>query len=132
MGAHPLAMQNSTYAFFAAMEILCYSIVYLLCREKYPQQDNQILKAKTIRLRVLAPSVYYCPTDSKKTLQHLQTNISVAIEKFAKRFDVKMDFCFREIPDCSNPKDVSDERLKLAAEEVVKVGRESELPSLSN
>ena len=118
--------------FFAAMEILCYSIVYLLCREKYSQQDNQILKAKTIRLRVLAPSDYYRPTDSKKTLQQLQTNITAAIEKFAKRFEVNMDFCFREIPDCSNPKDVSDERLKFEAEKIVKVGRESELPSLSN
>lgn len=118
--------------FFAAMEILCYGIVYLLCREIYPSEDNHLFKADTIRLRVLAPSHYYCPNDSKKTLQQLQTKISVAIEKFAVRVGVKMDFCFREIPDCLNPKNVSGDGLRSAAEKVVRVRRESELPSLSN
>lgn len=125
---------HSDNPFFAAMEILCYSLIFLLYREKFPQTDKCLLNANTIHLGVLAPSGYYQLSsipDAKQTLLNLQSNISAAVQRFAAKYEVKMDFRFWEIPNCGNPKDVSHSRLDEVAKMIVNVGRVSELPSLS-
>ena len=115
------------------MEILCYGIVYLICREKFPQTDKQLLNAHTIRLRVLAPSGYYLSSypNARQTLLNLQSNISAAIQKFAAKDEVKMDFCFCEVPDYENLKIVDDPAIKKVAEIIVSRGTADELPPLS-
>ena len=115
--------------FFAAMEILCYGLVYLIYREKFLASEKQpLLKANTIRLRVLAPSAYYLSNipNTKQTLLNLESNISDAIKVFAEKVDVKMNFQFCEIP-----KGVSNSRLEKIAEYIGSVGRANQLPSIS-
>jgi hypothetical protein len=84
--------------FFAALEILCYGLIYLLFREKFPQPDKPLLQARTIHLRVLAPEDYYRGKGAKKALATLEFQISEALGKHAVQADLKMDFCFLKIP----------------------------------
>jgi hypothetical protein len=94
--------------FFAAMEIICYGLVYLLFRgfrEKFTQLDTPLLKASAIGLRVLAPSAYY--DGSMQLLPTMQSHISDAIRAIAATAGIDMDFRFLEIPDCQNSEDVA-------------------------
>lgn len=84
--------------FFAAMEILCYGLIYLLFREKFLQPDKPLLQASTIRLRVLAPEAFYRGKGAKNALAALESQISEAMCKHAAQAGIKMDFRYLKIP----------------------------------
>jgi hypothetical protein len=122
---------NGDTPFFAAMEIVCYGLVYLLFRshrEKFTKLEARMLEASVIGLRVLAPSFYYYPcNDREQALQEIQSLIKIqslisdAIGKIGEeKAQIAMDFRFWEIPHCKNPKDVPDSELKEAAERVLR------------
>jgi len=84
--------------FFAAMEILCYGLIYLLFREQFPQEDKPLLQASTIHLRVLAPEDFYRGKRAKSVLKAFELQISEAVRKHAARLGIKMDFRYLRIP----------------------------------
>jgi hypothetical protein len=85
--------------FFAAMEILCYGLIYLLFREKFPKEDKPLLQASTIHLmRVLATEDFYRGKRAKSALKALELQIGEAVRKHAAQLGIKMDFRYLRIP----------------------------------
>jgi len=87
---------KSGHPLFAAMEIVIYGVLYCLARHlntdrlvKFPN-SRDLLSAKSIRLRVLAPQAYYDPF-LPKGLQNLTNKINDGISGFLKN---KPDLCF--------------------------------------
>ncbi len=86
---------------YAAMEILCYGLLYVFCREKKAElkieNDNNkdLLRANTVHLCVLAPATFYddCRVE---WLSEFETLLSDGIRQFAdqKEHGLKMDFRF--------------------------------------
>lgn len=78
---------------FAAMEILQYGVLYIFSREKARElgyDGIELLKAKGIHLRVLAPADYYAPYN----LSWLEKSINSGLASFLSNFNFKMDFKF--------------------------------------
>ncbi len=87
---------------YAAMEILCYGLLYLFCREKKEKLeiDTEILRAASVHLRVLAPADFY---DKQHTewLREFERVINSGIAKFAASHfkPLEMNFRFDQFPD---------------------------------
>jgi len=85
-------------AYYAAVEILSYGVLYLIHRTNITynkckkSKDKELLKATTIHLKVLAPVEYYDGND----LRRYQNTISSAIRQYTKKIvpGLKMDFTF--------------------------------------
>ena len=78
---------------FAAMEILQYGVLYIFSREKVQElgyDGIELLNAKGIHLRVLAPADYYAPYN----LSWLEKSINKGLASFLTKFNFKMDFKF--------------------------------------
>ena len=78
---------------FAAMEILQYGVLYIFSREKFQElgyHGIELLNAKGIHLRVLAPADYYAPYN----LSWLEKSINKGLASFLTKFNFKMDFKF--------------------------------------
>ena len=90
---------------YAAMEILCYAMLYIFCREKKATlqienaNNRNLLCANTVHLRVLAPVEFYqrCRVE---WLSELETVFNRGIAQFAasKESGLKMDFRFDQFP----------------------------------
>ena len=81
---------------FAAMEILQYGVLYIFSREnaqKLGYEGVELLKAKGIHLRVLAPADYYAPYN----LSWLEKSIDRGLTSFLSKFNFKMDFKFETL-----------------------------------
>ena len=81
---------------FAAMEILQYGVLYIFSREKAQElgyEGIELLKAKGINLRVLAPADYYAPYN----LLWLEKSIDSGLASFLSKFNFKMDFKFETL-----------------------------------
>lgn len=82
---------------YAAMEILCYGLVYMASRSdragnlKYNTTDLPVLRANSITLCVLAPESYF----KGSQLMWLQCAINEGLERLTPS-DLKMDFCFKK------------------------------------
>ena len=93
---------TSNNPLFAAMEILQYGILYVLARKNKQIRDacneKELLQAKTIHLKVLAPTAYY---DGCK-LSWLENGINRGFKDFLKSqdLDLRMTFGFEEFPSC--------------------------------
>ena len=85
---------------FAAMEILQYGALYIFSREK--AQDlgytkNDILDAKGIHLRVLAPADYYEPYNLAWLEKSINRGLTSFLAKSNFKMDFKMDFKFETL-----------------------------------
>ena len=81
---------------FAAMEILQYGVLYIFSREKAQElgyDGIELLNAKGIHLRVLAPADYYAPYN----LSWLEKSIDSGLASFLSKFNFKMDFKFETL-----------------------------------
>jgi hypothetical protein len=81
---------------FAAMEILQYGVLYIFSREKTQElgyDGIDLLKAKGIHLRVLAPADYY----ETYNLSWLENCIDRGLTRFLRKFNFKMDFKFETL-----------------------------------
>lgn len=85
---------------FAAMEILCYGVLYLFCRRNNKDipfaPGSQLRDAKIVHLCVLAPAKFY-PADERESLAKFETLLSRGVKEFAKD-EVEMDFRFDQFP----------------------------------
>ena len=86
----------------AAMEILQYGAIYIFCRYLLLESacagaHGDLLRAKIVRLRVLAPARYYGDAD----LKWLEDAIRGGLDRFLGnegRLDLQMDFAFEAFP----------------------------------
>ena len=85
---------------YAAMEILKYALVYAFCRHdsRVPQsifRHRELLEAKRIHLRVLAPAAYYRSYD----LSWLEASLNEGLAAFAvaERLTFVLDFAFEAL-----------------------------------
>lgn len=86
----------------AAMEILQYGAIYIFCRyllleSPYAGAKGDLLRAKVVHLRTLAPSVFYRDAD----LKWLEDAIRSGLHRFLdgeSRLDLQMDFAFEAFP----------------------------------
>jgi hypothetical protein len=81
---------------FAAMEILQYGVLYIFSREKAQElgyDGIELLNAKGIHLRVLAPADYYAPYN----LSWLEKSIDRRLTSFLAKFNFEMDFKFETL-----------------------------------
>ena len=83
---------------FAAIEILLYGILYMFSREKAQElgyDGIELLKAKGIHLRVLAPTEYYAPYN----LSWLEKSINDGLVSFRsqRKFSFELDFKFETL-----------------------------------
>ena len=84
----------------AAVEIVQYGLLYALARECDPEEqqtEKALLRAKDVRLRVLAPTSYYTPYE----LSWLEHDLDVGLRNFSlKRFDMPLltAFSFQAFP----------------------------------
>ena len=82
---------------YAAMEILCYGLVYMASRSdragnlKYNTTDLPVLRANSITLCVLAPESYF----KGSQLMWLQCAINEGLERLTPS-GLKLDFCFKK------------------------------------
>ena len=87
---------------FAAMEILQYGVLYIFSREKAQELGYdriELLKAKGVHLRVLAPADYYAPDSlsAPYNLSWLKNSIDRGLASFLTKFNFKMDFKFETL-----------------------------------
>lgn len=63
-------------------------------------KDSELLQAKTIRLKVLAPASYYYDYDERYELAWLENEINRGLEDFlrAQDLDFEMTFKFEKFP----------------------------------
>ena len=86
----------------AALEILQYGVIYIFCRyllleSAYGGENGDLLRAKIIHLRTLAPSMFYRDAD----LKWLEDAIRGGLDRFLGsegRLDLHMDFAFEAFP----------------------------------
>ena len=71
----------------AAMEIVEYAALYVFARRQFPGSDKELLKAKAIHLKVLAPTPYYTRYD----FEWLQKSLDEGLKEVR---DVCLDFEF--------------------------------------
>jgi hypothetical protein len=88
---------------FAAVEILVYSLLWLLSR-RYRQKlayapDNAILNAKSLKLSVLAPRDFYCRySTAPHSIDPFAQMINDGLRELSQQHGVKMKFCFTVFP----------------------------------
>jgi hypothetical protein len=93
----------------AAMQIVLYGLLYIFSREKrhvlgYKVQDNDLLGAKGIHLRVLAPNEYYKKyQDDERGLAAFEEKINIGLNAFlaeqkSELQGLQMDFRFEKLP----------------------------------
>jgi hypothetical protein len=89
---------KSNNPLYAAMEILQYGILYALARQrmKAGEEKKELLKAKAIHLKVLAPSSYY----KGFNLEWLEKEINRGLKAFltAHELSFEMNFNFEQFP----------------------------------
>lgn len=83
---------------FAAMEILQYGVLYIFSREKAQElgyDGIELLNAKGIHLKVLAPAEYYAPYN----LSRLEKSINDGLVSFRsqRKFSFELDFKFETL-----------------------------------
>ena len=84
----------------AAVEIVQYGLLYALARDRYPETQHaskDLLRAKDVHLRVLAPTNYYAPY----TLAWLEHDLDVGLRSFAlEQFGMPLlaSFSFHAFP----------------------------------
>jgi len=88
---------------YAAMAILQYGILYMLAKHTMnAQEKKELLQAKVIHLKVLAPMEYY----KRFKLDWLEKEINNGLTVFLKKkqsgflMNLKMDFRFEAFPKC--------------------------------
>ena len=85
----------------AAVEIVQYGLLYALARDRYPETQHaskDLLRAKDVHLRVLAPTNYYAPY----TLAWLEHDLDVGLRSFAlEQFGMPLlaSFSFHAFPE---------------------------------
>lgn len=98
---------DSDTPLYAAMEILKYGVLYIFCRQDgrvspfiHTHEKENLLQAKKIHLRVLAPAKYYEKYD-RSWLEILETSINNGLAKFLAQpkfaFELEMDFKFETL-----------------------------------
>lgn len=86
---------------YAAMEILQYGILYMLARQAMNAgEEKELLQAKAIQLKVLAPTTYY----ERFELDWLESAIKDGLKRFLKEKECGflMDFNFEAFPENFN------------------------------
>ena len=89
---------TSNNPLYAAMEILQYGVLYMLARQAMNAgEEKELLKAKAIHLKVLAPTNYY---ERFKKLRWLESDINSGLEKFLREraLPFQMTFKFEAFP----------------------------------
>lgn len=91
---------NANQPLFAAIEIIGYGMIYHFTRNHlndlgYSNSDKEILKAKHIHLKVLAPRDYYEPYD----MRWLEEMLGRGLMEFHSSKEWKMDFRFERLPE---------------------------------
>jgi hypothetical protein len=102
---------------FAAMEIILYGVLHVFFRVWLLEdcRRNQLLKASSIGLRVLAPETYYRHTrNGLYKFKDLEQILSIGVRDFADAFvpKLKMDFRFDQFPDDLWSGECSEEQLR--------------------
>jgi hypothetical protein len=98
---------DSDTPLYAAMEVLKYGVLYIFCRQDgrvsphiHIHEKENLLQAKKIHLRVLAPAKYYEKYDLSG-LETLETSIKNGLAKFLAQpkfaFELEMDFRFETL-----------------------------------
>jgi hypothetical protein len=98
---------DSDTPLYAAMEILKYGVLYIFCRQDervspfiHIHEKENLLQAKKIHLKVLAPAKYYEKYD-RSWLETLETSINNGLAKFLAQpkfaFELEMDFKFETL-----------------------------------
>jgi len=90
---------------YAAIEIIGYTIIWLLSRDK--ASENPLLSAQRIDARVLAPASYYARYD----LGALARLLGEELAALGARHDVTLSFVFEQFSDALADFPYSDERL---------------------
>jgi hypothetical protein len=83
---------NDQNPLYAAMEVLCYGVLYLFCRQQgiSGAPGSEVLQAKVVHLCVLAPDRFYEGCDG---LREFEAILSGGVQNFAKGV-LHMDFRF--------------------------------------
>jgi hypothetical protein len=98
---------SSDTPLYAAMEILCYGLIYL-CSRRYAttlgyRADNELLRASRAELKVLAPLAYYADRGRRDELWRLQEKLHAGLESLLSgrcaNLGVQMGFRFEAFPD---------------------------------
>lgn len=90
---------ESDNALFAAVEILMYGLLFVWSRKNlgrlgYDVDEQPVLAASNVNLRVLAPNDYYCGCE----LTNLANAIDQGLREFGKQDDLVLGFAFRALP----------------------------------
>jgi hypothetical protein len=97
---------NSDNPLFAAIEIVCYGLVYLCSRRNagllgYPHH-NDLLRATEVDLQVLAPATYYADAGPREQLRTLEDQLNYGLAAVTARegmeADVLLGFRFEQFP----------------------------------
>lgn len=122
---------GSNNPIYAAVEILQYGLAYAVSREYaekigYDTKKLEILRAKQIRLCVLAPPFEFAPFyDNRYNLAWLENGINIALQQFSKAKGFCMLFEFQELNfkwDTTNATDSpSEEQLNALNKAVDKI-----------
>lgn len=91
---------SSDTPLYAAMEILKYGVLYVFCRQDervlpyiYIHEKENLLKAKKVHLRVLAPAKYY----EKYDLSWLEEKLKDGLKTYLTDRQFEMDFKFESL-----------------------------------
>jgi hypothetical protein len=77
---------------FAAIEVISYGCLWMIARNDRPARASALLDADHIDLRVLAPSAFYAPFESK--LKHVEEALDVGVRALGQPNGVILTFAF--------------------------------------
>jgi hypothetical protein len=76
---------------YAAIEIICYSCLWIIARNDRPTRNSPLLDADKIDLRVLAPAAFYAGFET----EGLETALDLGVRTLGRRNGAMLTFAFR-------------------------------------